>query len=157
MDRVRLQKFMGKRLAELPLVEPLIVQPTISVREAVATMADRSYSCAIAQEGDRVVGIFTERDVLTRCMDESFDWSQRLDAAVLTREPRTITPEHTVGDAIALMRKFGYRTLPVVDGGKVAGLIRLQNLLTHLAEEFPDEVLNIPPRPHQVMGRREGG
>jgi CBS domain-containing protein len=156
MDRVRLQKFMGKRLAELPLVEPLVVPPSNSVRDTVATMADRSYSCAIAQDGEQVLGIFTERDVLTRCMDESFDWSQRI-ASVLTREPRTVTPEHTVGDAIALMRKFGYRTLPVVDGGKVAGLVRLQNLLTHLAEEFPDEVLNIPPRPHQVMERREGG
>jgi CBS domain-containing protein len=148
---------MGTRLAELPLVEPLVVPPSNSVRDTVVTMAERSYSCAIAQDGDQVLGIFTERDVLTRCMDEGFDWSQRIDASVLTREPRTVTPEHTVGDAIALMRKFGYRTLPVVDGGRVAGLVRLQNLLTHLAEEFPDEVLNIPPRPHQVMERREGG
>jgi CBS domain-containing protein len=157
MDRLRLQKFMGKRLAELPLVEPLMVSSSTSVRDTVARMAGESYSCAIAQDDGRVAGIFTERDVLTRCMADDFDWAQPLSAGVLTREPRTVTPDHSVGDAIALMRKFGYRTLPVVDGARVAGLIRLQNLLTHLAEEFPDEVLNIPPRPHQVMGRREGG
>lgn len=157
MDRVRLQKFMSKRLAELPLVEPLIVSPSTPVRDVVGRMSAESYSCAIARDGDNVVGIFTERDVLTRCMAAGFDWDQPLSAGVLTLEPRTVTLDHTVGDAIALMRKFRYRTLPVLDGARTAGLIRLQNLLTHLAEEFPDEVLNIPPRPHQVMGRREGG
>ncbi len=157
MDRVRLQAFMTRRLAELPLIEPLIVTPSTSVKEAVAGMAQRSYSCALAVENDRLVGIFTERDVLSRCMGEGFDWSQPLGDAVLTRDPRVMTPEHTVGDCIAVLRKYGYRTMPVVDDGKIIGLVRLQNLLTHLAEEFPDEVLNIPPRPHQVMGQREGG
>ena len=148
---------MTRRLAELPLIEPLIVTPSTPVKDAVSRMAAESYSCARAVEGGALVGIFTERDVLRRCMADGFDWNQPLDASVLTREPRVVTPEHTVGDCIALLRKFGYRTLPVVDGKRIAGLIRLQNLLTHLAEEFPDEVLNIPPRPHQVMGQREGG
>jgi hypothetical protein len=45
----------------------------------------------------------------------------------------------------------------VVEGGRVIGLVRLGDLLTHLAEAFPEDVLNLPPRPHQVMGKREGG
>ena len=157
MDRVRLQQFMTRRLAELPLVEPLIVTPSTPVKDAVSGMASRSRSCALAMDKDRLVGIFTERDVLNRCMAEGFDWNQPLDAAVLTREPRVMTGDHTVGDCIAVLRKYGYRTMPVMENGTVIGLVRLQNLLTHLAEEFPDEVLNIPPRPHQVMGQREGG
>lgn len=157
MDRSRLQKFMSKRLAELPLVEPLLVSPSTTVREAVSSMAERSYACAVALEDGKIVGLFTERDVLQQCMGEGFDWEQPLEKSVLTREPRTVTSDHTVGDAIALMRRDRFRALPVVDNGEVAGLVRLQNLLTHLAEEFPDEVLNIPPRPHQVMEQREGG
>jgi len=42
-------------------------------------------------------------------------------------------------------------------GGRVIGLVRLGDLLSHLAEAFPEDVLNLPPRPHQVMGKQEGG
>jgi len=56
------------------------------------------------------------------------------------------------------MRKQRYRTLPVVDESRrLVGLLRLQEVLHYLAEAYPEEVLNIPPRPHQVMETREGG
>ena len=50
-----------------------------------------------------------------------------------------------------------YRTLPVMTDGSVVGLVRLGDLLRHLAEEYPEDVLNLPPRPRQVMERPEGG
>jgi CBS-domain-containing membrane protein len=56
-----------------------------------------------------------------------------------------------------VMQQHHYRTLPVVDQGSIVGIIRLGDLLTHLAEAYPEEVLNLPPRPHQVMERPEGG
>ena len=63
----------------------------------------------------------------------------------------------TVAEAIATMQQHHYRTLPVVAGTRVVGLVRLGDLLTHLAEAYPEDVLNLPPRPHQVMERPEGG
>jgi CBS domain-containing protein len=108
-------------------------------------------------EAGRLTGIFTERDVLTKCMGEGFDWDQPLDAAVITRSPRTIPASRTVAEAIATMQQHHYRTLPVVDGKRVVGLIRMGDLMTHLAEAYPEDILNLPPRPHQVMERPEGG
>jgi CBS domain-containing protein len=157
MDRSRLSRFVNQRLNELALEEPVTVSPSISVREAVARMHDGSRSCVLAVDGDRLEGIFTERDVLTRCMGDGFDWDQPLSAGVLTREPRTIASNRTIAEAVALMQQHHYRTLPVMTGGKVAGLIRLGDLVRDLAEEYPEDVLNLPPRPHQVMERPEGG
>ncbi len=111
----------------------------------------------MAVDEGKLEGIFTERDVLNRCMDESFDWDQPLGASVLTREPRTIASSRTIAEAIMLMQQFHYRTLPVMESGTVVGLVRLGDVLRHLAEEYPEEVLNLPPRPHQVMERPEGG
>lgn len=108
-------------------------------------------------EGGQVVGIFTERDVLTKCMGDDFDWDQTLADSVLTRDPQTISSQETVAEAVATMQQHHYRTLPVVEGTKVVGLVRLGDLLTHLAEAYPEDVLNLPPRPHQVMERPEGG
>ena len=157
MDRSRLSRFVNQRIRELKLEEPAIVTPITSARSAVGAMKQGSRSCVLAVEDGRLEGIFTERDVLTKCMDEGFDWEQPLNAGVLTKEPRTIGPDRTIADAIALMQQHHYRTLPVVDGGTVIGLLRLGDLLRHLAEEYPEDVLNLPPRPHQVMARAEGG
>jgi CBS domain-containing protein len=157
MDRSRLSRFINQKLSEIPLEGPVTVSPSDSVRSAVALMHEGSRSCVLALEGGRLAGIFTERDVLTKCMQDGFDWEQPLGKAVLTREPRTIPVTSTVAEAIAVLQQHHYRTLPVLEGQRVAGLFRVGDILTHLAEAFPEEVLNLPPRPHQVMDKEEGG
>ena len=157
MDRSRLSRFVNQRLQELTLTEPAIVSPFTSVRTAVEIMREVAGSCVLAVDGGRLAGIFTERDVLTKCMEDGFDWDQPLETAVLTREPRTIQATRTVAEAIATMQQHHYRTLPVVEGETVIGLVRLGDLLKDLAEAYPEDVLNLPPRPHQVMERPEGG
>ncbi|MCE7927879.1 MAG: CBS domain-containing protein [Chloroflexi bacterium CFX7] len=157
MDRSRLKRFINQRLFELPLEAPVFVSPATPVREAVALMQEGSQPCVLAGDESAITGIFTERDLLLKCTADDFDWGQPLEAAVLTREPRTISARQTVGEAIAVMQQFNYRTLPVMDEGRVIGLVRLGGLLTQLAEAFPEDVLNLPPRPHQVMEKREGG
>ena len=157
MDRSPLKMFMDQQIAGFPLEVPVHVSPTATVREAVAAMQAGKTSCVLASQGTTLAGIFTERDVLTRCMADGFDWDQPLNASVLTREPRTIASNRTVVEAIATMQQRHYRSLPVVQDGQVIGLIRLGTLLGHLAEAYPEAVLNLPPRPHQVAGKPEGG
>lgn len=158
MDRSRLQRFFTRPVGELGLVTPPLVDPETPVREAVAAMAEGAQSCVLAVREGELVGIFTERDVLTKCMGEGFDWGQPLTRVMSSGRPLVIGRDRPVGEAVALMRKHRYRTLPVVDERrKLVGLLRLQEVLHHLAEEYPEEVLNIPPRPHQVMETREGG
>jgi CBS domain-containing protein len=157
MDRSRLSRFVNQRLDELPLTEPAIVSPFTSVRAAISVMQEQGHSCVVTVEGGQLQSIFTERDVLTKCMDDGFDWDQPLNASVATKQPRTIAPTRTVAEAIAMMQQHHYRTLPVVEGQTVVGLVRLGDLLKDLAEAYPEDVLNLPPRPHQVMERPEGG
>jgi CBS domain-containing protein len=157
MDRSRLSRFVNQRLNELPLEEPAVVSPFTPVRSAVAAMQEGSRSCVLAVENGKLAGIFTERDVLTKCMADDFDWDQPLSANVLTKNPSTIAADRTIAEAIMFMQQHHYRTLPVMDGGSVVGLVRLGDVLRHLAEEYPEDVLNLPPRPHQVMERPEGG
>lgn len=157
MDSSRLNRFINQRLADLPLDQAVSVSASTPVGDALALMRQGSRSCVLAVDGARLEGIFTERDVVDRCMADDFDWSQPIGAAVLTRPARTIASNRTVAEAIATMQQHHYRTLPVVDGDRVVGLVRVGDLLRHLAEAFPEDVLNLPPRPHQVMEKEEGG
>ncbi len=157
MDHSRFNRFVNQPLRELPLTPPLFIESTLSVAQAVDAMRSAHASCALLGTEDAVDGIFTERDVLTKCMGDGFDWQQPVGASVATSSPRTIPVERSLAEALAAFQQHNHRTLPVVDGGKVLGLVRLGDVLTHLAEAFPEELLNLPPRPHQVMEKQEGG
>ena len=61
-------------------------------------------------------------------------------------------------DALELMQSRQYRNVPMVDEtGHLVGVIRQVDILKFLAESFPEELLNLPPRPHQTMEHAEGG
>ena len=75
----------------------------------------------------------------------------------MTAEARMPDLEQTMGEAIELMQTGRYRNVPVVDAaGQLAGLLRQPDILEYLAEAFPEELLNLPPRPHQRMKEPEG-
>ncbi|MGK2966142.1 MAG: CBS domain-containing protein [Tepidiformaceae bacterium] len=155
MDRARLDRFVSQRLDEFPLVRPITLSSSDSAQSAVAAMRQAGQSCVLTEEEGKLTGIFTERDVLSRCMQEGFDWEQSLGA--LTSKPQVIAGSRTVADAIALMHQRRYRTLPVMDGDAVLGIIRTADIVTNFVEAYPEDLLNLPPRPHQVMETREGG
>lgn len=155
LEQARLQEFVSRPLVTLELTEPTFVSPDASLDDVIATMRQRRDSCALIAEEGRLRGIITERDVLSRYMDPSADWSQPV-RAVMTPDPITLDGSEPVVKAIRVMREHDFRTVPIVDGAAVRGLVRLGDLLRHLAELFPEEILNLPPRPSQQMKTPEG-
>jgi CBS domain-containing protein len=158
MDRSPLEQFLGQQVGAFKLESPVTVTPATSVRQAVGHMRGNGHSCVITMDGDTLTGVFTERDVLLSCMEDGFDWDQPVQAVGAHQPPRTIPTSATIADAVALMHQTQYRTLPVTtSGGGISGVVRLGDILTALAECYPETVLNLPPRPHQVMEKPEGG
>ena len=71
--------------------------------------------------------------------------------------PWTLNLDQPVRHAIDLMQTGRYRNVPLVDGdGAIVGIVRPTDLLRYLAEAFPEELLNLPPRPHQKLKEPEG-
>ena len=75
-----------------------------------------------------------------------------------TTDPKTLDLDDTIRDAIVLMQTGRYRNVPMVDADRqLVGVVRQSDIIKYLAESFPEELLNLPPRPHQTMKRAEGG
>ena len=144
---------------------PVTVARGASLREAIDLLrGDAGKGAVLVVEGESlsasVVGIFTERDYLDKIAGVDGLLERRIDD-FMSANPRVLRPTDTVAHAIRLMTEGGYRHLPVVEGEARApiGLVSTRDIATHLAEHFPMEVLNLPPRldQDQPFMAREGG
>jgi CBS domain-containing protein len=142
---------------------PVAVPPGTSIGDSLRAIqrTGTGDSVFVTDEDGRLVGVLTERDVFGRLVGPDVASGVDLDAAVetyMTTDPHTLRPEQTVRDALELMQLGRYRNVPVVDeDGHLVGVVRQVDILKFLAESFPEELLNLPPRPHQRMEQAEGG
>ena len=119
-------------------------------------MREQGLGCVLVCEGERLVGIFTERDVLNKLIGSGVSETETVDR-FMTPQPASLTPRHTLGDAVRLMTEHGYRHIPLLDErGRRAGLVAASDIVNYIAEHFPAEVVNLPPRLNQVFNTPEG-
>lgn len=90
-------------------------------------MAERRIGSALVMEQERLVGIFTERDVL-RAMGEQFDAARHPVSEWMTSNPITVPPDTPARDALKTMLDRNFRHLPVTDGDRVVGVVSMRDL-----------------------------
>jgi CBS domain-containing protein len=138
LDRPTAQNRIERSLMEdtVSVLQPkhcIVIRPTATVREAAqAMLANKIGALLVVDEGDRLAGIFSERDLLVRVagMDEP-----PLDAPVrqyMTANPETVTADDTLAFALHKMDVGGYRHLPVLKDGKPVAVISVRDMLRHI-------------------------
>ncbi len=116
--------------------------PRDSVRAAAKLMRDKKIAAVLVMEGERLVGIVTERDMTTRVVAAGLNPETAVIADIMTANPDTLSPDDTAQDAIRMMISRNYRHLPVVDGAKVVGMVSVRDLYavynTELEQDLKD-------------------
>jgi CBS domain-containing protein len=105
----------NQQLLELP--------PTATVRTAALAMRERHVGAVLVTTDGHLDGIFTERDMVNRVVAEGRDPDRTTLAEVMTADPDTIAPTTTAIEALRLMNDGGYRHLPIVERGRVVGIV----------------------------------
>lgn len=119
--------------------QPLMLCSTDSVREACVRMCERRVGAVLVTDADaRLLGIFTGRDAV-RVMAAGGDAGSRPLVEVMTTAPDTIAPDRTAIEALRAMADGGYRHLPVVDAGKVVGIVSRSDFKGLELDRFEDE------------------
>ncbi len=150
------QNLRRDRVAKLNHKPALTLPPTAQIRQAVAMMQENRAGLVIVEENGRVVGVFTERDLIKRVLGRGADIGAMI-TTVMTTQPTTVTVEDTIGNALQKMLDGGYRHLPVVDPrGHAVGRISVREIVHYMVEYFPKAVYNLPPEPDQVQVAPEG-
>jgi len=134
-------------IALLGPAEPICLRESSTVEEAVeAMLARRQAAVLVTDAGGRLVGIFTERDVLNRVVGRGLDAGATALRVVMTPRPEALTARDRVAYAIHCMSVAGYRTIPLVDAAeRPIGIVTVSDVIRWLASLFPEAVLNLPP------------
>jgi CBS domain-containing protein len=123
----------GEAVRHIAHADALRVAASTPVREVIATLRDAGHGCAIVVADERVVGIFTERDVLNRV---TRDRARLLDvpvAEVMTPDPVALGEDESVLVAIHYMGVGGFRHVPLVDdAGRLRGIVSGRDILAYI-------------------------
>jgi CBS domain-containing protein len=116
------------------------VGPDTLVTECVRIMSTKKIGALIVIDGEKLVGIFTERDALNKVLAAGLEPSRTKVSDVMTKDPYSIPPTTTVGEAMELVTKRRFRHLPIVKNGKVLAVISSGDLTHWLVKEQVGEV-----------------
>ncbi len=111
-----------------------------TVGEAARLMKEAGVGAILVLRKDHLVGIFTERDVLTRVVAEGRDPAHTPLAEVMTPNPQSLSPDKPFGHALILMREHGYRHVPVVEHGRAVGVVSMRDALPLELNELEHDV-----------------
>jgi CBS domain-containing protein len=155
--RVLDQRMIREPIRLLGPRTPLGVAPGETVREAIRMMREHRVGCLLVVEGDRLVGIITERDLLLKLADGELERPVR---DLMTRDPEVLTPDAPIVYALNKMSVGGFRHVPLVDAaGRPVGIVSVKDIIDYIVDFFPNDVLTVPPDPSrgETWRGRDGG
>ncbi len=116
------------------------ISGSATAREAVEIMAEHHISALLVTKGDKLEGIFTERDISVKIIASGKDLDKTKISQVMTKNPVTISPDDLAMDALQKMCELGFRHLPVVDGERVVGMVSVRDLYVTVQEQLEDDM-----------------
>jgi CBS domain-containing protein len=105
------------------------VSPDTTVFEAIQIMADKNIGALLVTEGDKLVGIISERDYTRKVILKGKQSKQTAVKEIITGQVIHVSPSHTVEDCMRLMTSHRIRHLPVLDDGRIVGIISIGDLV----------------------------
>jgi CBS domain-containing protein len=127
------------------------IRPDETVYEAVKKMADKGIGALLVTEGDRITGIVTERDYARKIVLAGRSSKETPVSVIMTRDVLCVSPQQTNEECMALMTENRVRHLPVLDRGKLIGLVSIGDLVKDIISE---QQFIIEQLEHYIAGDR---
>jgi len=148
-------------LRVVPVQPPITLSPDATATDAIRAMQREHRGCVLVTDdgtpSSKLIGIFTERDVLFRIVDKGRNPAALPLAEVMTPDPDALSVHSTVAYVLNKMAVGGFRHIPVVDDERrPAAVISVRDVVEFLVDAFPREVFNLPSDPDNPTHAREG-
>ncbi len=128
-------------IRDLMTENPETCAPSATVADAARVMRDQDVGPVPVVEGDRLVGIVTDRDLVVRVLAEGRDPSSTTLGEIASSDLTTVSPDTDLREALDLMSASQVRRLPVVEGGRLVGIVAQADIARAADEEQTGEVV----------------
>jgi len=143
-------------LAKVPRRPSCIMPSTATVKTCIQAMNERKVGCALIVRDEKLVGIFTERDVLVRVVGVGLSLDTPVQK-VMTPDPVSLPDTASIAYALRHMSLEGYRHVPLTSAaGAPIGVVAVRDIVAWICDLFPASLLNLPPSP-QTAKTVDGG
>jgi CBS domain-containing protein len=134
------RSLLGDRISVLVPKSPITTTATTPVGDVLRMMVEHGIGCVVVVDGERPIGIFSERDALTKIGAEAADAAARPVSDFMTPNPQTLVASAKLAFAVQRMDLGGYRHLPIVGPqGELVGIISARDILRHLTDTMAGE------------------
>lgn len=148
--------FQTDPISSLGLPPPVSIGHDASVGEALAAVQKHGVGYVLIVEAGRPVGMMSEREVLMRIVARDVKYDENVDK-YMSHNATALTLKEPIAVAIKMLTEGEDQNIPIVDeSGKAVAVLRTLDIIHFLAEAFPAQVMNLPPRPHQLIPEPEG-
>ena len=124
-------QLMGEHLADLGAPPPITVAPDTLLDVVIARMSEAGADCVLVVDGERLVGIFTDRDAVLKAAGRRIESFHVRD--LMTPDPVVLRHDDPIAVAIHKMAVGGFRHIPIVEDGRPTGVVTARDLFHHLA------------------------
>jgi len=143
------ESFLTETCAGMEMIDPVTVAPSDTIGTAIDVMVTRRIGCVLVVQEGRLLGVFTERDVMKRVTHMGYPLDRPV-AEVMTPDPAVLSPGDPLVFVLNRMVDGGYRHVPIVDAeGRPVGVISVRCVVEWVVSHLRQEVLNLPPRVRQ--------
>ena len=136
------------KVADVMTVEVITVDKDKTVQEAANIMSQNRVGAIIVTDGERVVGIMTERDILLKVVAKSIDPKTTKVSDIMTREVILVKPDLELDDAAEIMLEHDIKRLPVIKGSRLVGIVTTVDMIRASPQMIKrlSELMHIPKK-----------
>jgi CBS domain-containing protein len=116
------------------------VTPDSTVYDALALMADKEIGALLVVSGENLVGVLSERDYARQVILKGRSSANTLVRDIMTRDPITVTPQHTIDECMRIMTHHRVRHLPVIEQSRLAGIVSIGDLVNAIISEQAETI-----------------
>ncbi|NQV15602.1 CBS domain-containing protein [bacterium] len=139
---------LDDHISTVKLKTPITTVGETSVADCLELMREKRIGCLLVVEAEKLIGIFTERDIIRRVVGKGLSHSEIKVSDFMTTDPDTLTADAPLAFALNYMVVGGYRHVPVVDeNNHPEACLSIKDILKHIGNHYFSAISNLPPTP----------
>ena len=156
-DKIAKAIKLTDNISSMGIKKAILKDENASLQSVIESMQTSPSSCILIINNNKITGIFTERDVITKVVAKNVDLGNEKICNYMTHNPEILHSDDSIAFALNKMTDGGFRHIPIIHTkSKDIYVISMQDIINSIGDFYFDDIVNLPPKPLRRTSQREG-